>query len=94
MSENGSAEKSEMTPTGLQPDEFEDLTFFRIVCGKPSLAKGLRKLKHLGRFLGILVAGAVENVEFKFDRREPVTHYCLFAIERRFVDLVVDSQVQ
>ena len=80
--------------SAVQPDDFEDLTFFGVVCDKPSLAKGLRKFKHLGRYLGVFVAGTIQNLQLEHDRGKTVTHFCLFAVERRFVDLVVDSQVQ
>ncbi len=86
--------KSSVDESAVQPDDFEDLTFFSIVCDKPSLAKGLRKFKHLGRYFGVFVAGTVQNFQLKHDRSEAVAHFCLFAIERRFVALVVDSKVQ
>ena len=51
----------------VQPDDFEDLTFFGIVRRKPPLSKGLRKFKHPRRQFGVFVLSSVENLQLKHD---------------------------
>ena len=54
----------------------------------------MRKFKHLGHYLGIFVAGAVQNFHLEHDRGKRISKFRLLAIEGDLIDLIIDSHIE
>jgi len=78
----------------VQKHDFEYLTFFRDIGGKPFVSQTLGKFKNSARQVGVFVVGTVENVELQLHVAEAISEFGLLRGERGFVNFFGQTHVE